>query len=347
MEKRLQLIAPGLSEGRLQEVLAFALEGVEARLCGSLGEVRPGPLLFAVALDDSGMNRTLYAWLRALRGRPDALSGCVGALLVDGAGELYTKSAARELVLAANASGCAFIGQPLVEATGSLYNFRVRAHTQGTGLMGAYVSAVRGLVERLLSYERPCTASPRILTLYASSRSQSNTYALFQMVKEHLKQGIILEEIHLRNGSVADCEGCAYTTCLHFGSRGACFYGGVIVDEVYPAILNCDALLLLCPNYNDAVDANLTAFINRMTALFRMTGFYEKALFAIIVSGYSGGDIVASQLISALNMNKSFHLPPRFCMLETANDPGSIHQVEGIKEKAEAFASALSSFLME
>ena len=35
---------------------------------------------------------------------------------------------------------------------------------------------------------------------------------------------------------------------------------------------------------------------------------------ALIVSGYSGGDLIARQLISGLNMNKSFYLPPRFCM---------------------------------
>ena len=55
---------------------------------------------------------------------------------------------------------------------------------------------------------------------------------------------------------------------------------------------------MLCPNYNDALSANLTAFVNRLTALFRQTRFYDKALFAIVVSGYSGGDILARQLIS-------------------------------------------------
>ena len=39
-------------------------------------------------------------------------------------------------------------------------------------------------------------------------------------------------------------------------------------EEVYPAVREADALVLLCPNYNDALSANLTAFINRLTALF-------------------------------------------------------------------------------
>ena len=45
------------------------------------------------------------------------MEGCWGAVLVVGRGELYTKDVARDLVLAANLAGCAFLGRPLVEAT--------------------------------------------------------------------------------------------------------------------------------------------------------------------------------------------------------------------------------------
>jgi len=86
------------------------------------------------------------------------------------------------------------------------------------------------------------------------------------------------------------------------------------------------------------VSANISAFINRLTALLRKTKFYEKYLFSIIVSGYSGSDIVAQQLISGLNMNKTFILPSRFAMMETANNAGSIQKLEGIEDRAESFA---------
>ncbi len=33
----------------------------------------------------------------------------------------------------------------------------------------------------------------------------------------------------------------------------------------------------------------MTAAINRLTALYRTTSFADKAVFAIVVSGYSGG----------------------------------------------------------
>ena len=65
---------------------------------------------------------------------------------------------------------------------------------------------------------------------------------------------------------------------------------------------------------------------------------YDKRLFGLIVSGYSGGDLLARQLISALNMNKSFYLPPHFSLLETANERGSLVQLPGIAEQAAAFA---------
>ena len=93
-----------------------------------------------------------------------------------------------------------------------------------------------------------------------------------------------------------------------------------------------------CANYNDALSANLTACVNRLTALFRQTRFYDKRLFGLVVSGYSGGDLLARQLISALNMNKSFFLPPHFCLLETANERGSLIRLPGIRNTAAAFA---------
>ncbi|MFQ7011085.1 MAG: hypothetical protein ACLRTA_00640 [Clostridia bacterium] len=83
----------------------------------------------------------------------------------------------------------------------------------------------------------------------------------------------------------------------------------------------------------------------RMTALFTTHRFYDKALFGVIVSGYSGGDIVAEQLISGLNMNKTFALPGKFAILETANSPGEILQIPGIEEKAAAFADQIRNQL--
>jgi len=332
----------GEQSPRLEAVLREALPaGVQWRFDSSLEGLRGQRLLFAVALDEGGCNPAYYQLLSRLRRSSNALEGCIGAAVVTGVGELYTKDVARDLVLAANLAGCAFLGRPLVEATGSLRNFHVQAQLQGTDELSAYHAALQELASRLLAWTPP-SPPRRIAALHASVRSTSNTLALWGLVKQALPAGIEITELCLRNGSIADCNGCTYTTCLHFGEKGGCFYGGPMVEEVFPAVRACDTLVMLCANYNDALAANLTAFINRLTALFRQQRFYDKSLYGLIVSGYSGGDLLARQLISALNMNKSFFLPPRFCMMETANEAGSLLRLPGIEARSAVFAARLA-----
>jgi len=333
---------------RLDSVLRPALEGVSYReidAAESLTALHGKRVLFAVSVWDTGVNPQYYAMLGKLRGDPALLDGCTAGLIVDGSGELYTKSIARELVFAANLAGCRFIGRPLVEGTGSLENFATLARVQGCGLREAYGLAARELVGRILQFSPEKKERPKLLALHASNRATSNTLMLWDMVKRGLGGRADVREITLRNGALRDCNGCTYQTCLHFGEKESCFYGGVIVDEVYPALRDADAVLWICPNYNDALSANLTACVNRLTALFRSTPFDKKALFGIVVSGYSGGDLVAQQLISALCMNKAFWLPPRFCVLETANDAGAAVRLPGIGERMQAFADSIAGQL--
>lgn len=298
-------------------------------------------LLFAVALDQGGCNLSYYRMLSQLRRDGGVLAGCTGALVVTGVGELYTKDVARDLVLAANLAGCAFLGRPLVEATGSLRNFRVQAQLSGTDEPTALRLAIAELVDRLTAWQSPPPAR-RVLAIHASARATSNTLALWELVKEGLPEDVEVRELCLQNGTLADCIGCSYTACMHFGQQGGCFYGGPMVEEVFPAVRDCDTLVMLCANYNDALAANLTAFVNRLTALFRQNRFYDKRLYGLIVSGYSGGDLIARQLISGLNMNKSFYLPPRFCMLETANEKGSLVKLPGIAGRSAAFGKKIA-----
>lgn len=302
------------------------------------GQLQGKIVLFAVAIGSTGINLELYAMLQCIRRNPHGMEGSTAGLLIDGDSELDTKSIAREVVFSANMSGCLFIGQPLVEGTKSLQNFRITAANLHLDLPGAYLESARRMLQRLLAFQKPYKKNPRLLCLHASNYETSNTLSLWRMVRMHLENDCRIQEIALHNGKIYDCQGCPYQMCFHYGQRSECYYGGVIVEEVYPAVETCDALLLLCPNYNDALGANLTAFINRLTALFRKRQFYEKYLFSIIVSGYSGGDLVARQLISGLNMNKTFILPGNFALIETANDPGSILQVEQIVQKAARFA---------
>ena len=339
------LIHPAPDSGwagqRLDGILRQALARREVRTVRTAEELvslKGQRLLFALALGEAGTNLEYVRMLARLRKEPGLLEGCTGGLIVDGAGELFTKSAAAEGALAMNMAGCALVGRPLVEGTGSLANFAVQAGNLNTNLMGAYRHAAAELADHVEGFVFPKKERPQVLVLHASSHHTSNTMDLWSRVREQVEGRCDLREIGLRNGTLSDCSGCPYTMCLHFGEQGGCFYGGVMRDEVYPAVRTADALVLLCPNYNDALSANLTAFINRLTALFRQTRFYDKAVFAIVVSGYSGGDVVARQVVAAMNMNKSFYLPRRFAMMETANNPGQALALPGIQERLEGFA---------
>lgn len=348
MENKLLVLpadGPGLPAGRLGKTLEAALAGQTVRFAEAGEPLENRRVLFAFSLPGNGVNAGLYSLLAYLRDHPGCLRGSVGGVVADGAGELYTKAAGRELILAASMAGCVFPGHPLTEATGSLQNFAVQARNAGCGLEEAYRLAVSDLAERVLRFAPPRKKRPNVLALHASSRATSNTLALWGRVRKRLEPDCEVTELGLRNGTLEDCAGCPYTTCLHFGERGGCFYGGPMVQEVFPAVREADAVVLLCPNYNDALSANLTAAVNRLTALYRAASFEDKAVFAVVVSGYSGGDIVASQVASALCVNKGFWLPPGFCLLETANDAGAALALPGIEERLERFAENLLAWV--
>lgn len=329
---------------RLRDVLEYSLEGKDYELLETIEEIGAADLtnkriLFAIELGESGINLEYCSLLKMIRLNRNMFDGSIAGIIVDGNSELFTKSVSRHVVFSANRAGCAFLGRPLVEGTASLKNFNIIASNLGTDNYTAYRQSVRELVDRLLSYEKKIITRPHILALHAGHSRKSNTLQLWDMIRLGLDADV--RDISLHEGEIFDCRGCAYETCLHFGEEARCYYGGVITKEVYPAILDCDCLVMICPNYNDAISANLAAFINRLTALFRTHRFYDKRLYAVIVSGYSGSDIVAEQLISSLNMNKSFLLPPRFAMMRTTNDPGAIMQLDHIREDAAAFSGQI------
>lgn len=82
-------------QSRLDQVLSCALAYREVRVVRRAEELelRPGGrLLFALALDGAGQNSEYQRMLARLRLEPGLLEGCTGGLIVDGPGELYTKS---------------------------------------------------------------------------------------------------------------------------------------------------------------------------------------------------------------------------------------------------------------
>ncbi len=343
MEQELTLVRIGRS-ARLERLLPQALAGLRVkelppeRIASAAG----CRLLFAAALDEYGPDETFYHLLRTLRKQPQCLSGCYGGVIVDGSGELYTKQTARELVFAANLAGCAFPGKPLVEGTGSLYNQHIQAGLLHLSWEQTYVRQMQQLTQRLLTFAPPRFDRPKLLMLHASDNKRSNTVWLGEQVLARLPDTFETKTISLQNGSIHDCRGCSYEACLHFAAQSRCFYGGSISDEVLPAISACDAMLFLCPNYNDAVSANIMALFNRLSNLLVKQDLYQKYLYGIVVSGYSGSDIVARQLLGAMCLNKTAILPPYFCLMQTAHDPGSVRTAEGIEARIAAFAARIA-----
>ncbi len=334
---------------RMERLLSFALEGTAVETVSPMAveSLQGKRVFFAVAMDDLGPGEEFVRLLRLLREKPHCLQGSIGCILVDGGGELYTKSAAQELALAANGAGCTFPGKPLVEGTGSLYNQHIQAKRLGLGWEETYFLRSRELAERLVTFRTPKFASPRVLMLHASDQHRSNTVWLGREILRRLPENFQTREICLQNGAIYDCRGCSYETCLHFSKNGTCFYGGTISKEVLPAIRCCDALLFLCPNYNDAVSANIMALFNRLTNLLVQQELLDKYLFGVVVSGYSGSDLVARQLLGAMCFNKTVMLPPKFCMMETAHDPDSARKKAGIEERLDAFAAHMARTLQK
>jgi multimeric flavodoxin WrbA len=300
-------------------------------------------ILFAVELGKTGINLELYRMLEKISiSGANYLKNSVGCIIVNSQNEFFTRDVGRRIIFYANMAGCTFPGRAISEATGSLKNLRTYQKKYSRDLLELCHIDCRKVVENLISFKFPRYEKPRILVLHASNYKTSNTYTLWKMVKKHLDQSLI-KEIHIENGSVIDCKGCSYKDCKHYSESSNCFYGGIMIEEIYPAVKECDILVMLCPNYNDSISANMAAVINRLTALFRQVKFYDKCFYSIVVSGHSGSDLIAQQLISAVNINKTFVLPGSFALMETANEQGEIYKVEKIEEKAYEFAQNMKT----
>ncbi|MGD9570021.1 MAG: flavodoxin family protein [Sedimentibacter sp.] len=341
MEKLIVLM-PGEVSERLQKMFDYSVIGYDYYIIKDFDRVtdlKNKKILFVVELGESGINIELFKMLEKIKlSGNDFMKNSFGSILTNSNNELFSRDIARKVILYANMAGCMFPGRPLSEATGSLKCFNTQQkRSPHLSLEEVCLEDSRNVVERLVDFNVQKLSDPKILTLHSSNYKTSNTLSLWNMVKENLTDYNI-NEIHIENGSVRDCKGCPYKACKHYSQSNNCFYGGIMVEEVYPAIIDCDILIMLCPNYNDSISANLSAAINRLTALFRKVKFYDKYLYSIIVSGFSGSDIIAQQLISSLNINKTFMLPPKFALMETANDFGEIEKIADIREKAKEFA---------
>lgn len=338
---KIYAVMPGRVSKELMSMVEAAALDVEISYitdAKKIPDLKDKVILFAAELNAAGTNIPMLEIISTLYERgTDALSGSSGAVLIKSPTELYTKSASQNIIFLANNLGCRFMGHPVVEAIEGLKNLRTWQKQLDIPLEDICLELCRKLGRRLQEDIMGEKASGSILALHSSFRKTSNTLELWHMVSKHLPCSSITE-LHVENGEVLDCKGCAYKTCMYYSSQDRCFYGGVMQKDILPAMEKSGTVVWICPNYNDAVSANLTAVINRLTALYRKTGFYNKTIYSVIVSGNSGSDSVAKQLVGALNINKGFNLPPYFSIMEIANETGEIKKVPGIEKRAYEFA---------
>lgn len=344
MEK-LYLISPNKKiNNTLKNMIEFSTNGYPLEIIRTVAQAKDlsnKKLLFVAESSVIGYDLPMINFLwKVYNKNNNAFEGSTGALLISSVDEEGTKRLGQDIIYIANNMGCSFIGHPMIEAIDSLKNFLTWQKTIKKPLAEIAYTLSSRLVMRLMEDSPKPTSGGKLLVLYSMPHKTSNTLDLWHMVSAHL-DNYKIKEVQIESGQVLDCVGCPYKVCMHYGKNQGCFYGGIMTKDIIPAIKESDAIVWLCPNYNDAISANLTAVINRITALYRQMTFYNKSIFAVIVSGNSGSDSIAKQLIGALNINKGFKLPAYFSIRALANDPRSILQEDNIFEKSKDFSDVI------
>ncbi|MBN2897503.1 MAG: NAD(P)H-dependent oxidoreductase [Clostridia bacterium] len=298
--------------------------------------------VLVIQLDDIGSNCPFLQWLLEKKKQSeDYFENSVIGVIVKSDSTLYTKKFASKVIYLLNEMGARVLGHSAIEFIEDYKNLAQWQIAENLSKEGVIELMVYRLLNRLEAYVNDKPSHPKILVLHASTHDSSNTLALWNMVRANLPYEDITE-FHVEEGTAIDCYGCSFEACNYFSQHKSCFYGGVITEELLPLIEASDVVVWICPNYNDALSAKLTAVINRLTVLYRRVSFSKKKVYAVIVSANSGSDSVGSQLIDALVMNKGFQLPPNFALTELSSDKGSIYKVPHIQEKAKAFAEHMA-----
>lgn len=295
---------------------------------------------------DLGTDTLILEWKR----RQIGLEGVSAAMVCRSKTDCHTKTYARSVFFLLNGLGVTIIAKPLIEILPNFENFETWKKSSSLELEEIAFSKISDLTQRLSQYAKIKLLNPKLLMIHSSNINTSNTFGLWKLVLASLKEECInckIDDIHIKRGSITDCIGCNFELCVSQAKQLSCVVGGQYVEEIMPAMAEADVIFFLCPNYNDTIGADLISLINRMSGFYRTQDLSLKRIYAIIISGNSGTDAVANQLIGSLNMNKGFVLPPRFCLTQIANDPLSVLEKEHIVDIAKSFSKTIIKELCE
>lgn len=312
-------------------------------------------VLIICDLNEIGRDSEIDRWILKLRKKANEdnvlpLEGYYFGLVTRSKSDWYTKTYARYLCLCLNALGADIIGKPLIEFLPNYVNLKTWQKRMNGSLEEVARQLIHQLIHKIIVTEHVRIYRPKILVLHASKEGISNTLSVWRMTEKALKKlspQFIIKEIAIERGSITDCIGCPFDVCIELAKALSCTVGGQFVDEIMPALDEADAVVWLCPNYNDTIGADLSSVINRMSGFYRSRDLSQKRFYAIIISGNSGTDAVANQLVGALNLNKGFALAPNFCLTEIASEPLSVLEKEDLQLRVEGFASRIYAHICE
>ncbi len=301
-------------------------------------------LLLASGVNGIGNDRPMMDFLCAQKQLPTAFRDTTVACFVESETLRFTREAGIRYLYLTNRMGAHLPGRSLVEASQDLENLDALSDALGATSEKILTGQLEGARKRLLTpHEKK--ERPRLSVWTIGREGVSATRAVWDQVAQHL-QGVDYDLLSFGNQNIRDCRGCAYEICKKMGEQTRCIYDDYVVESLYPSIEACDALLILAPNYNDMLPANIVSAINRMTALFRKRKFYDKRLFSIIVAGHTGAELLSRQLISALHVNKTFALPPCFSFEVRAHNVASVEGNPTLPSRAKLFAEHIQANLI-
>lgn len=332
----------------LETVLHLALADIPHRIISHISEVAlPTALLLAVSLGVDGMTSSLNEFLSKLREEPKFMRGSVAGIVLESQQDQFGKDYASQLAEGLNGAGCALVPRPLVEATGSLSHFsteELRRPLEENPFSG-YIRAITALAQRIVGSgfrgKSPLTGqaeAPKLLAVHVCLEMEPNLSDLWEEISHRLRPFISMEEISLRKQTIHACHQCNIHRCDHFQPQANCFYGSALSEDALLHLAETDALLLVCQNYHNGLHPQLTAFLQQISALMSPKLFPTKALYAVVVSPYSGGDMVVKQILTTLSLDGSFYVPPKFSMLETASQPMEALGLSGIETRLDEFS---------
>lgn len=342
----------------LRLLLNQALQDIPHRMVSELAQVHlPAKLLIAFALGTDGINVSYLKLLAQLRNRSQMMDSSLAGIVVQSDSLHYGKGCATQFALALNQGGCALVPRPLVEISHQNLPFPDPFLPQDDPRLD-WVPQIHQLAERIMGVgfrgnvplsDKPML--PRVTVVfpvgeeYAALPEVAQSYDLWEELRHRLAPFIHCTELCLQTDTIHQCNQCINRNCRRFLPDGTCFYGAALGREGILALSQTDALLLVCPSFHNNLHGYMLSFSQQLSSLFAPEQMADKALFALILSPYSGGEMVAEQLINSFIFQQGCYLPSHFALIECASPNDNLLNSEDLTPCLDQFAHGLLELL--